>query len=78
MSIDVFDISWIGSRTLILDVFHLLRLFLYICVVCKCFFVSRMLVCRFVARVHLAANFFFGGFVIGGYEVFLDLCLSLL
>ena len=62
------EVFWTGSRTLILDVFVfcLLQSFLYICVVCKCFFVvNRVLVCCSDVRWHLIASFFFGRLVIG-------------
>ena len=65
VSIDGFDISRIGGRTLMLDIFPLLLSSLCICIVCKCVAI-RVLVCCFFVRKHLVASFFFSGFAIGG------------
>ena len=89
MSIDGFDLSRIGDRTLIPDVFRLLWLSLRICVVSKCIcVVNRVLFCCFLVRGHLEVSYFFGGFAVGGlwffcfvsflYIVLLMLSLSLL
>ena len=89
MSIDGFDLSRIGDRTLIPDVFRLLWLSLRICVVSKCIcVVNRVLFCCFLVRGHLEVSYFFGGFAVGSlwffcfvsflYIVLLMLSLSLL